>query len=258
MTGRYLYAVVLLAPVDERYGPPPTSLGRRGIGGRGDEIYLLRHRDIGIFLSASPTEPYSLSRENLLAHERILEELLRYYTLLPMQFSTIAESEDEVALLLEREYERFRSMLLFLQGKKELGLKVIFHESIFQEIAATSEAIRRKKAEIERTGATQAALIEVGKLVEAALEAEKQKYREHILASLRPLALQTVENKLIGERMLLNAAFLIEAEQEPTFDDKVRELGEVLEGKMKFKYVGNVPPYNFARLSLSLNATREM
>ncbi|MCS7210968.1 MAG: GvpL/GvpF family gas vesicle protein, partial [Chloroherpetonaceae bacterium] len=241
MNGRYLYAIVLLPQSSEQRERLPTSLGKKGIGGRGDEVYLVQHHNIGIFLSASPTEPYSLSRENLLTHERILEELLAYYTLLPMQFSTIAESEEEVRCLLEREYERFYAMLEQLQGKKELGLKAIFHERIFQEIAEKSDPIRRKKAEIERIGATQAALIEIGKMVEAALEAEKQRYRTEILSSLRPLALQTVENKLIGDRMLLNAAFLVDVRQETAFDEKVRELGKALEDKVKFKYVGNVP-----------------
>jgi hypothetical protein len=123
MNGRYLYAIVLLAPPNTYHEPPPTSLGPIGIGGRGDDVYLLSYRDIGAFVSASPTEPYALSRSNLLTHERTLEALLKFYTLLPMQFSTIAESETAVFTLLEQEYERFRSMLEQLRGKKRTWLK---------------------------------------------------------------------------------------------------------------------------------------
>ncbi|MFN3385410.1 MAG: GvpL/GvpF family gas vesicle protein [Candidatus Thermochlorobacter sp.] len=258
MNGRYIYAIVLVPAPDSCYGMPPTSLGQTGIGGRGDEVYLLSYRDIGAFISASPTEPYALSRENMLTHERTLEALLKYYTLLPMQFSTIAESEEAVLALLEREYERFRTMLENLQGKKELGLKAIFYDSIFQDILQSNADIQRRKMELERTGASQAALIEIGKMVEAALEAEKRRYREEILAHLRPLALETVENKLIGEKMLLNAAFLVAASEEERFDQKVNDISESFGKKIKFKYVGTLPPYNFARLSLSLSVSKEV
>ncbi len=257
MNGRYLYAIVLLASPNASHEPPPTSLGPVGIGGRGDDVYLLSYRDIGAFVSASPTEPYSLSRTNLLTHERTLETLLKFYTLLPMQFSTIAESETAVLALLEQEYERFRAMLEHLRGKKELGLKAIFHDNILQDIAQQSELIQRKKAEIERTGASQSALIEIGKMLEAALEAEKQKYRTQILSRLRPLALETVENKLIGDRMLLNAAFLIDAQMEAAFDQHINEIGQMFEPKIKFKYVAHVPPYNFSRMTLSLTLPKE-
>lgn len=258
MNGRYIYAIVLVPPPDCCYGAPPTSLGQTGIGGRGDEIYLLSYRDIGAFISASTTEPYALSRENMLAHERTLEALLKYYTLLPMQFSTIAESESDVLMLLEREYERLRAMLERLQGKKELGLKAIFHDSIFQDILQGNAQIQRRKIELERAGAaSQSALIEIGKMVETALEAEKQRYRAEILSLLRPLALETVENKLIGEKMLLNAAFLVSVSEEERFDEKVNEISEAFGKKMKFKYVGSLPPYNFARLALSLGASKE-
>ncbi|KER10790.1 MAG: hypothetical protein HY22_03020 [[Candidatus Thermochlorobacteriaceae] bacterium GBChlB] len=250
--GRYIYAVVLIPPTDETYGDPPKSLGNTGIGGRGDEIYLLQHNNIGAFVSASPVAPYQTSRENLLAHERALEAAMKYYILLPMQFSMIAESELDVMNLLRREYDKLVVELERFRGRKELGLKAIFHESIFQDILATNQAIQKKKAEIERSGTSQSALIEIGKMVEAALASERDRYRDDILSILSPLAEETKINKTFGDRMVLNVSFLVTAAQEDAFDQKVNELDEVYSKKMKFKYVGNVPPYNFVRLALSL------
>lgn len=53
-----------------------------------------------------------------------------------------------------------------------------------------------------------------------------------------------------ADRMVLNAAFLVEREREAEFDDAVRRLGERFEDQFLFKYVGPVPPYNFVSITI--------
>ncbi len=252
-SGRYIYAIVETWKSDHR----PKSLGNTGIGRRGDEVYLIEHRDIGAFVSASPISPYQISRENAMAHERTIEAIMKDYTVLPMQFSMIADSESSVVALLEKSYDLFKAQLQRLEGKKELGLKGMFPESIFQELLVKNESIRRRKEDLARRGTpSQAELIEIGKMVEAALNAEKELYREEILAMLRPLAEETKVNPTTTDRMFLNAAFLVTEAQEAELDKKVSEIADKNEGKFKLKYVGNLPPYNFLRLTITLdNAT---
>ncbi len=252
-SGRYIYAIVETWKSDTR----PKSLGNTGIGGRGDEVYLIQHRDIGAFVSASPIAPYQISRENAMTHERTIEAVMKDYTILPMQFSMIAESESSVVALLEKSYDLFKAQLQRLEGKKELGLKGMFPETIFQELLSKNEAIQKRKEELaRRANPSQTDLIEIGKMVEAALNAEKARYREEILAVLRPIAEETKVNPTTTDRMFLNAAFLVTDEQESEMDKKVNEIAEHYEGKFKLKYVGNLPPYNFLRLVITLdNAT---
>ncbi len=252
-SGRYIYAIVETWKSDAR----PKSLGNTGIGGRGDEVYLIQHKDIGAFVSASPVAPYQISRENAMTHERTIEAIMKDYTILPMQFSMIAESESSVVALLEKSYDLFKAQLQRLEGKKELGLKGMFPETIFQELLSKNEAIQKRKEELVRRGRpSQSDLIEIGKMVEAALNAEKARYREEILAVLRPIAEETKVNPTTTDRMFLNAAFLVTDEQESEMDKKVNEIAEHYEGKFKLKYFGNLPPYNFLRLVITLdNAT---
>ncbi|MCS6989677.1 MAG: GvpL/GvpF family gas vesicle protein [Chloroherpetonaceae bacterium] len=253
-SGRYIYAIVETWRGVDR----PKSLGNSGIGGRGDEIYLVEWRDIGAFVSASPLAPYPVSRENALAHERAVEAAMKHYALLPMRFSMIAQSERDVMALLEKHYDLFKAQLARLEGKKELGLKGMFPETIFQDLLRKNEAIQRRKEELARRGnPTQSELIEIGKMVEAALNAEKEKWREEILAQLRPLAEETKVNPTTTDRMFLNAAFLASEAQEAEIDKKVSEIAERYEGKFKLKYVGNLPPYNFLRLTITLNDATE-
>ncbi len=255
-SGRYIYAIVENWKRKQR----PKSLGNTGIGGRGDEVYLIEYKDIGAFVSASPVVPYEISRENAMTHERTIETIMKDYTVLPMQFSMIADSDKGVSSLLEKSYDLFKVQLQRLQGKKELGLKGMFAETIFQELLSKNEAIQKRKAElVSRGNPSQAELIEIGKMVEAALNAEKERYREEILAELRPIAEETKVNPTTTDRMFLNAAFLVTDEQESEFDKKVSEIADRNEGKFKLKYVGNLPPYNFLRLVITLdNATETL
>ena len=80
--------------------------------------------------------------------------------------------------------------------------------------------------------------MEIGRRVEAALQKEKGLYKEDILNALSPLALEVKVNNTYGERMIINAAFLVEKEREAGFDQKVNELGVKHEEKIRFRYVG--------------------
>ena len=86
--GKYLYCIIA-ADVPKTFGP-------LGIGGRGDEIYTVCFNDIAAVVSSSPIKKYPVSRENLIPHERAIEEVMRTYIVLPVRFATIAEDEEKV------------------------------------------------------------------------------------------------------------------------------------------------------------------
>jgi hypothetical protein len=90
--------------------------------------------------------------------------------------------------------------------------------------------------------------MEIGRLVEQALGEEKEICKSDILDTLSCLAEDVKINNTYGELMIINAAFLIEKHKESEFDQKVGELGEKYNNKIKFKYVGTLPPFNFVSL----------
>ena len=54
-----------------------------------------------------------------------------------------------------------------------------------------------------------------------------------------------------SERMVLNAAFLLEKEHQADFDAALRALDGEMGKRLIFKYVGPVPPYNFVNIVVS-------
>lgn len=240
--GKYLYCVIGLSQ--------PRTFGSLGIGERGDELYTVSFNDIAVVTSNCPIQIYPLSRQNLLAHEKAIEEVMKEYTVLPIRYSTIAESEDKVRLILEKEYDNFRDLLNKLEGKKELGLKAIFKENIYNYILDKYQDIKALKVKIETLPLEKAYYqrMEIGRMVETALQKEKEACKEDILNNLSPLAWEIKTNNTYGERMIINAAFLVEKHKEKDFDHEVSELDVKYSNRINFKYVVTVPPFNFVNL----------
>lgn len=251
--GKYIYCIIA--------SNEAQSFGPLGIGGRGDELRTILYDDISAVVSDSPVISYSVSRENVLAYERAMEEVMKKYTVLPVRFNTIAEDEAQVKKILEREHDRFVDLLKSMEGKKELGLKAIFSaksavggsggkENIYNYILEKYEDIGRLKEALssEPQAKTYYLRMEVGRKVEAALQKEKALYREEILNTLSPLAQNTKVNTPYGELMIISAAFLVEKCREAEFDQSVQALADKSGDKIKFKYVGTLPPFNFVNL----------
>ena len=73
-----------------------------------------------------------------------------------------------------------------------------------------------------------------------------------IYDDLRDAAIASRANKVIGDKMIMNAAFLVARDQAEQFDAKVHEIGKQFEGKLSFRYTGPWPPYNFVTIRLQL------
>ena len=241
--GKYIYCIIATAVA--------KTFGSIGIGGRGDELYTICFKDIAAVVSNSPIIRYTVSRENMLAHEKAIEEVMKEHTVLPVRFATIAEDEEKVKKILEKEYSKFKDLLNKMKDKKELGLKAIFKEDvIYKDILEKYKEIRILKEKIaslpsEKTYFKKA---EIGEMVEAALQKEKEIYKKDILNTLSALAAEVKSISSYYELMIINAAFLVEKYKEAEFDQKVNEIEAKYSSKLKLKYIGKVPPFNFVNL----------
>lgn len=225
--GRYIYCIIANQepnPVRDLWSLNGTkTFGPFGIGGRGDELHTVCFSNIAAVVSNSPIKKYPVSRENLISHARAIEEVMKIHTVLPVRFCTIAEDEEKVKKILEKEYNRFVDLLKYIEGKKELGLKAIFKDVIYKEILEKYKDIRMLREAIASKSPEQTYYqrMEIGRMVEAALGKEKEIYKEDILNIPSPLALEVKTNNTYGERMIINAAFLVEKDREAEFDQKI-------------------------------------
>lgn len=243
----YLYGVCP-AP-----GPHVESLTTT-LGGVNQPVQLIEESDLVMVWSALEEDIPTLraSRKNLMAHQKVLEEILKTHTLLPLRFGTIAENEDQVRRLLARNQEAMQQQLQRVEGKFEMGLKAIWKDMqvIFQELVADNQTIQKRKQQAQKGGLSHDQQIELGKQVEQALQNKRELEAQALLQRLQPLALEYSQQDPIGDSMCLNAAFLIDRAHEAAFDERVQQIGDDYENRMDFKYVGPLPPYNFVTLDL--------
>jgi len=76
--GKYVYCII--------EGNEGRNFGPIGIGKRGDVVSTLGFNDISAVISSSPVTKYVIDPDNLVAHEKVIEEVMKDYTVLPLRF----------------------------------------------------------------------------------------------------------------------------------------------------------------------------
>lgn len=243
--GKYIYCII--ETKQER------NLGAVGLGGRGDEVLTIGYDDLSMVVSNHPLGKLIVSRENMLAHEQVVEKVMEEFdSVLPVRFGTIASSADEIRGLLDRRHREFKNLLIAMAHKIELGIKGIWknRDEIFKEIAEEQREIKGLKEEIQKQKGKKniQAKMAVGKMVEEALQAKKEKETGAITERLRKTSLDYKLNKTIGDEMFMNAAFLVDRGREKEFDNIMDDLDRQYKNRTKFMYAGPLPPYNFVNI----------
>ena len=243
--GRYVYCIIK----SER----PLSFGALGIGNEPAQVITVHYRDIAAVVSNTPMVVQDPTRDNVLAHQRVNETVMQQHTVIPMSFGTVFKTDDDIMELLRSAYDAFTDVLNKMQDKFEFGLKVLWdRDQIIREIEEEDEDIRRLKGEISsQKGSTYFARMQYGRLIDAALQARSERYVAEIFEALRDVSVASRSNKPIGDRMIMNAAFLVARDTENAFDARVKEIGSRYD-KLTFKYTGPWPPYNFVNIRLKL------
>lgn len=246
--GKYIYCVIAC--------DKDCTFDGLAMGGQDSMVYTVCHDGVAAVVSDSPLKQYESTRHNMMAHERALETIMREFTLLPVRFGTVADSAfptQSIRKLLSTRYEEFQRLLKEMDGKVELGLKAFWRDekAIFEDILAENSDIRRLRNSLagKPPEAVRFDGISLGQMVKEALNRKKSQEAANILAPLRQIAHHNIkENETLLDRMIVNAAFLVEKSQEHDFDQAIRRLDEESGNRIVFKYVGPVPPYNFVNI----------
>lgn len=246
--GKYVYCIIRSS--EER------DFGTIGIGEGEHSVYTVHHGDLAAVVSDTAIRIYDPTRENVLAHEFVNETVMKDHTVIPMSFGTIFRTEEDIVELLRSTSKALEDVLEKMQDKIEFGLKVLWNrDEVVARLEQEDEEVSRLKAELDGEGgqgSTYFARMQYGRLVEARLEDRANEYVVDIHESLKPVAVASRSNKPIGERMILNAAYLVDRAEEDGFDEAVKELSQKYDEVLTFKYTGPWPPYNFVNIKLKL------
>ncbi len=244
--GLYLYCII---ETKEK-----KSFGPVGIGNRGDEVYTVNYRDLAVVVSNTPIKVFTPVKKNALAHEKVIAGVMKEYTVIPMSFGVIFKTKRDIRALLEQAYPDIKEHMQKFKDRIELGLKVFWKkESFAPDIERENPEITELKHELAFAPPNEIyhAKIRLGSMVQSVVEKKRRYYTGEIFDPLSQLAVEARLNNTVGERMVLNSAFLVDRDREQVFDTKVNELYLKFCELLEFKYSGPWPPYNFVNLKLN-------
>ena len=252
--GKYIYAIIPCPNGPREFASP-------SMGDNGDVVHTVHFQDLAAVVSDHPQmdfQQFERTRANMMTHTKVLEEVMQELTILPVRFGTVGPSAEAIQeQVLSRRYDEFLDLVAEMEGKVELCLKVIWPENvIFTEIVKeSSSAMRRLRDKLKGRSAeeTHFERIRLGEMIEAAMDKKRDEDAEKLLAPLRPLIPKEQVNykdriqlnRLLLDRMVINAAFLVAKDRQAEFDEAVGQVKTELKDRMLFKYMGPVPPYNF-------------
>ena len=245
--GRYVYGIINTSE--------PVTFGKMGIGGQGEVVYTVIHGDIAAVISKTPVFIFDPTRENALAHEHVIETVMKSHSIIPMSFGTVFRTDEDIREVLKSIYPSLKDVLKQMKGKVEFGLKVNWdRDKIIEELKHDHEDIRHFHAEITRKQlqSTYLARMQLGRMIDKALAERSAEYVRSIYEGLREVCVASRDNKPIGDKMIMNAAFLIHHDREREFDAAVNAIAKKFGDHLSFKYTGPWPPYNFVNIRLKL------
>jgi gas vesicle protein GvpL/GvpF len=245
--GRYVYGIIA--------GRESLTFGKMGLGGQGEMVYAVNHGDISAVVSRTSVFIFDPTRENALAHEHVIESVMKSHTIIPMSFGTVFRTDDDIKEVLRSIYPSLKDVLEQMSGKVEFGLKVTWdRDQIVEELKRQDEEIHRFHLEITKKHlqSTYLARMQLGRMIDKALVETSSQYVREIYEALRSVCVASRDNKPIGEKMIMNAAFLIERQRETEFDAAVNRVAKRFGNRLNFRYTGPWPPYNFVNIRLKL------
>ena len=237
----------------------PTSLGKTAIAGELADVFPIHYDGLSAIVSKVATAIIDATRENALAHEHVLERIMNTRTIIPMSFGTVFRSEDDVQQVLKSIYPSLIEVLGKMEGKIEFGLKVNWdRDKVVERLKHENEQIRQFNSELakKRLQSTYLARMQLGRMIDQALTEHSAEIVKEIYERLRPVCVASRDNKPIGEKMILNAAFLLERTKEAEFDRIVNQISKRFKELLTFRYSGPWPPYNFVNIRLKLETAQ--
>lgn len=215
----YLYCVVR--------GSRPLSVGPIGIDARWPDVYTIACGDLVAVASDVPSAALEPTRDRVLAHDRVNHAVMRDRTVMPMNFGTLCRSREDVVRLLRVAHAAFSDVLQKIEGNVEFGLKVL------QGPDAVVDSLPP------------------GTPTDDELQRRAERHLDDGLQRLRDVSVASRLNPPLGDRMILNAAFLVRRSGERAFVSRAEKIARRFP-RLAFKYSGPWPPYNFVNIRLEL------
>lgn len=183
-----------------------------GVGGA-DRVYTVDYRSLSAVVSDIDTTEPEQTDEAVTRHNEVLQTVLEHdggRTVVPMGFGMAFKNARTLKSVVRGARQAFRKALNDTEGTVELGLKLV----------ATDDTV------------------------------DATAVRDTVTEQLADLAVESTDDDLFSDRLVINRSYLVERDQRDAFDDAVDDIETTYED-LTVQYTGPWAPYNFVDIRIS-------
>ena len=247
-TGRYLYGLI-------RAGAP-MDLGGVGLEHQGTpgRVYTLHADAVAAVVSEFSAHGKLLPlRKHLDPHHKVIREVMKTTTIVPMTFGHVAKSEGEILKALRRNRDDIQAQLDRVEGKVEMDLKVKWDvDNIFEYLVGTDPELAAFRDQVfgRPCAPSQAEKIELGQMFEEHLTQLREAQTGRVVEMFRPCTSSVKVNPPKHEKAVMNLAFLVDRDGLEPFEECVYQVAGAFPAQYIFEFNGPWAPFNFVDLNL--------
>ncbi len=200
----------------------------------------------------------SRSREDLvrqlLAHQKAVEQIMQATPVLPVKFGTFVPDEASVRAMLERGGPAFSATFDRLEGCAQVEILIKWDvQAVFAEIAK-EDAIAglKKKWELNVGPADEALRVVLGGLVKQSLERRRATLAAALFETLQTVGVDAIPYPATADQVALHLVLLMKSDRMAALDRLMEELDATHGGRLSFRCVGPLAPYNFATVEIEI------
>jgi len=250
--GKMIYSI-LKAAEDPGHLPAVLS-GMRGISNA--DFHEVSYDDITAVVCDVQKASLVTDRSATMDYAGVIDSLFKDFTLLPVRFGSVMESEGEIRNMLERNHIEIQKNLLKVEGKVEFGLKVFCDTEKLKAGFNIKPEPEAKSAGKPGTGQNNSVYMDYvkKKLAEYRLEETVLSYVNSVIKEITE-CLTGVEatgkfKKMASPANIIDALFLIKKEMTAELIRVVKDL-QTRYPDLNFMLTGPWPPYNFVDVTIS-------
>lgn len=211
-------------------------------GVAGAAVSLLAFEGIKAVVSDFSESSIAVTRENVLAHERVVRRVLRNSSLLPFRFGTVV-NEARLLNFISAQRSALASQLERVRGCLEMSVKIMgdkveearrveFDEEVAVERSGTNY-LEKKRREI---------------LGDSAMKARAEEVESWLSYRLRGVVRESVVTAQASGSLILSASYLVERVRLDEYRKSVEE-ARVERSDLYFLTSGPWPPYSFSNIN---------
>lgn len=239
MTPAYVYGLVAAGTV------VPAHLVGLGPSGR---VTTVTHGRVAAIVSDLPIGRPLGTRDDLLAHETVVDVVAEASAVLPMRFPAVVEEAGIVEELLAPHHDYFAGILAELEGRVQFTLKGRYErDAVLREVLGENREIRELQERVRELpeDASYYDRVRLGELIVGELESRRDIEAEQVLSALQPVVADLNAHEPASPDDVVSVACLVERAHLQRFEDAVEDLGRTLHGRVHFRLLGPLAPYDF-------------